>query len=89
MRYIGCSTRTFNTRILEHSGKSFRTEQLLQSRTFSGIREYSHNNNYSFNSTDVKIIARLQHESEVFIAKQLLIDIYKPELNIKIHYIIF
>ena len=81
MRYIGCSTRAFNTRIHDHLGKSFRTEQLLQSPTFSAIREHSHNNNHTFNSKDFKIIARLQHESEVFIAEQLLIDKYKPELN--------
>ena len=81
MRYIGCSTRAFNTRVYDHLGKSFRTGQSLQSPTFSAIREHSHTNDHTFSPSDFKIIAQLQHESEVFIAEQLLIDKYKPELN--------
>ena len=81
MRYIGCSTRAFNTRVYDHFGKLFRTGQSLQSPTFSAIREYSHTNNHTFGPSDFKIIAQLLHESEVFIAEQLLMDKYKPELN--------
>ena len=81
MRYIGCSTRALNTRIYDHLGKSFRTAKSLQSPTFSAIREHSHNNSHPFSPTDFTIIARLQHESEVFMAEQILIDKYKPELN--------
>ena len=81
VRYIGCSTRALNTRIHDHLGKSFRTNQPLKSPTFSAIREHSHNNDHTFSPNNFKIIAHLQYESEVFIAEQLLINKHKPELN--------
>ena len=81
MRYIGCSTRAFNTRVFDHLGKSFRTGNSLQSPTFSAIRENSHKSNHTFVPSDFKTVAQLQYESEVFIAENLLIDKYKPELN--------
>ena len=81
MRYIDCSTRALNTRIHDHLGKSFRTNQPLKSPTFSAIREHSHNNDHTFSPNNFKIIAHLQYESEVFIAEQLLINKHKPELN--------
>ena len=81
VRYIGCTLRSFNTRIHDHLGKSYRTGNPLQSPTFSAIREHAYNNNHSFSPTDFKILAKLQYDSEVILAEQILIDKLKPELN--------
>ena len=80
-RYVGCSTRAFHIRAMEHTGRSFRTGLSLHSPPFSAIRDHSRENDHQFSTNDFEIIARLKTQSDTFIAEKILIDSLKPELN--------
>ena len=78
---MGCSNRAFHIRIMEHSGRSFRTGQPLNSPPFSAIREHARELDHQFSSDNFEIIARLRNQSDTYIAEKILIDSLKPELN--------
>ncbi|MEL6606368.1 MAG: reverse transcriptase domain-containing protein [Cyanobacteria bacterium J06614_10] len=80
-RYLGCTTRSFNIRVLEHIGKSFRTGQYLNKMPFSAIREHSHTEDHRFSRDDFKIAARFNTTDETLIGEKILINKHKPELN--------
>ena len=79
--YIGCSSRAFKCRILEHIGRSFRTGQYLNKMPFSSIRDHSLEMDHPFSETDFKIIARFSSQQETLIGEKILINKIKPELN--------
>ena len=81
-RYIGCSSKAFRCRILEHIGRSFRTGQYLNRMPFSSIRNHSHERDHNFSEKDFKIIGRFSSHQEALIAERILISKMKPELNI-------
>ena len=78
---MGCSTRALHIRIMEHSGRSFRTGQRLNSPPFSAIREHARELNHQFSNENFEIVARLRNHSDTFIAEKILINSLKPELN--------
>ena len=80
-RYVGCSTRALYIRMMEHAGKSFRTNQKLHSPPFSAIRDHSRELDHQFSTENFEIIAKLRTNSDTFIAEKILIDSLKPELN--------
>ena len=80
-RYVGCSTRAFYIRTMEHAGKSFRTGQNLHSPPFSAIRDHARELDHKFTNNNFEIIAKLRTNSDTFIAEKILIDNLKPELN--------
>ena len=80
-RYVGCSTRAFHIRKMEHIGASFRTGQKLQSPPFSAIRDHAREFDHQFSANDFEIIAKLRSETDTFIAEKILINSIKPELN--------
>ena len=80
-RYVGCSTRAFHIGIKEHTGVSYRTGQKLHSPPFSAIRDHARESDHQFSIDNFEIIARLQSESDTFIAEKILINNIKPELN--------
>ena len=80
-RYIGCTTRSFKIRTLEHIGKSFRTGLYLSKMPFSAVRDHSTEHDHPFSDKDFKILARLQNNEDTFIAEKLLIKKLTPELN--------
>ena len=80
VRYVGCSSRSFHIRIMEHTGKSHRTGQKLHSPPFSAIRDHARDQDHQFNYESFKIIARLKTGSDAFIAERILIKNLKPEL---------
>ena len=80
-RYIGCSTRAFKVRVMEHIGKSHRTGAWLQKPPFSAIREHSHKYDHPFNMNDFKIISRFQNSTDTFIGESILIQKSNPDLN--------
>ena len=80
-RYVGCSTRAFHIRLMEHTGRSYRTGQKLLSPPFSAIREHSREFDHQFSNNNFEIIARLRTSSDSFLAEKILINDLKPELN--------
>ena len=80
-RYIGCSTRAFKIRVMEHIGRSHRTGMILQKPPFSAIRDHSHTYDHPFNINNFKIIAKLQNSSDTFITESILIHKHNPDLN--------
>ena len=82
-RYIGCSTRAFKIRKMEHLGRSHRTGTLLQKPPFSAIRDHSHTYDHPFNINDFKIIARFSNSTDTFIGESILIKKNNPDLNIQ------
>ena len=77
--YIGSTTRHFQTRVLEHLGKSVRTNFKLTSPPFSSIREHSVTSKHSFNPDDFKILATTNFE--LLMLESLYINKLKPKLN--------
>ena len=65
--YVGCSNRAFHIRVMEHTGKSFRTGQPLRSPPFSAVREHAREHNHQFSKSDFEIIARLRSHSDTFL----------------------
>ena len=80
-RYIGCSTRAFKVRVMEHMGRSHRTGTLLQKPPFSAIRDHSHKFDHPFNINNFKIIARFQNSTDTFTGESILIQKSNPDLN--------
>ena len=82
-RYIGCSTRAFKIRIMEHLGRSHRTGTILQKPPFSAIRDHSHTYDHPFSMDNFKIIARFSNSTDTFIGESILIHKNNPDLNIQ------
>ena len=80
-RYVGCSTRAFHIRVLEHAGKSYRTNQILSSPSFSAVRDHARENDHQFSINNFKIIAKLNSGSDTLIAERILIEKLEPEIN--------
>lgn len=80
--YIGCSSRSFKIRIFEHLGKSYRSGRLLNTMPFSAIRDHSHKEDHSFSVSDFEIIAKCKNSKDALLCEKLLINKYKPELNL-------
>lgn len=81
LRYIGCSSRAFRSRIFEHMGKSIRTGRFINKQQFSAIRNHSIEADHKITEQNFKIIAKFRNKNEAFIAEKHYIDKYKPELN--------
>ncbi len=81
-RYIGCSSRSFQSRIFEHIGKSVRTGRYLNRMQFSTIRNHSIEEDHSFNVEDFKILASFGNRTDTFIGEKYFIKKIKPELNL-------
>ena len=80
-RYLGCSTRAYKCRILEHIGKSFRTGNFLNRMPFSSIRNHSHEEDHPFSENNFKIIHYCNTHEEALIGERILIEKMSPELN--------
>ena len=80
-RYLGCSSRAFRCRVLEHIGKSFRTGEFLNRMPFSSIRNHSHENDHPFNESNFKILHKFGDYQEALIGEKILIEKMDPELN--------
>ena len=83
-RYLGSTTRAFRIRVLEHIGKSYRTERYLNKMPFSSIRNHSHEEDHPFNENNFKIIQRYSSHQEALIGEKILIERLNPELNNRI-----
>ena len=80
-RYVGSTTRAFKIRVLEHIGKSFRTERYLKKMPFSSIRNHSHEKDHPFNESNFKIIQYCGSHEEALIGEKILIEKLNPALN--------
>ena len=80
-RYLGSTSRAFKIRVLEHIGKSYRTERYLNKMPFSSIRNHSHDEDHPFNESNFKIIQYCRNHQEALIGEKILIERLKPELN--------
>ena len=81
MRYVGCSSRAFRSRIFEHVGRSVRTGRVLGKLPFSAIREHSIENDHNFSESDFEILGKFTDGMEALIGEKYFIDKIKPELN--------
>lgn len=81
-RYVGCSGRSFKTRIYEHLGKSHRTGKFLNTMSFSAIRNHSRSQDHQFSPDNFKIIAKFNSQYEALLGEKLIIKERNPELNI-------
>ena len=84
-RYVGCSSRSFRSRIFEHIGKSVRTGRYLNSMQFSAIRNHSLDKDHRFSAANFKIIGRFRNKTEAFIGEQYFIEKIKPDINIMLN----
>lgn len=80
--YIGCSSRSFKIRMFEHMGKSYRSGRFLNTMPFSAIRDHSRKEDHLFSPIDFEIIAKCRSNKEALISEKLLINKYKPVLNL-------
>ena len=63
VRYVGCSSRAFRSRIFEHMGKSIRTGRILNRQQFSAIRNHSFDLDHRFNEQNFKIISKFRKKN--------------------------
>ena len=79
--YIGQSKRQFKVRLLEHYGRSIRTNRPLGKPPFSAIREHSHAQDHPMESSSFSILACRPSDMELPIVESLYINKFKPSLN--------
>ena len=79
--YVGSTSRWLKHRILEHRGRSIRTEAILAKPAFSPIREHSQNHSHPFTATDFTILSHHTNRLDVVISESLYINKMQPTLN--------
>ena len=84
-RYIGCSSRAFKCRVMEHIGRSYRTGQYLNRMPFSSVRNHSQESDHPFSDKNFRILARFSSNQEALMGEKILISKEKPALNININ----
>ena len=80
-RYVGSTTRWFKHRVLEHMGRSYRTNLPLSKPQYSAIRDHCHNSNHALTWDAFKIINSSLFRSDLTILESLVINKMKPQLN--------
>ena len=80
-RYVGSTTRWLKHRILEHMGRSFRTNLPLSRPQHSAIRDHSHNNDHLFTYDSFRILNSTPFRSDLLTLESFYINKMKPELN--------
>ena len=79
--YVGQSKRQFKVRLLEHYGRSLRTNRPLGKPPFSAIREHSHAHDHLMESKSFSILACCRSDMDLPIVESLYIHKLKPSLN--------
>ena len=80
-RYVGSTTRWMKHRVLDHCGRSFRTNLPLTKPSFSAIRDHSHDNQHPITHDSFTILASAPFRSDLLILESLYINSMKPDLN--------
>ena len=78
--YVGQSKRQLRTRISEHKGVSFRTNNRLNKPGFSAIRNHSHEADHPIYTTDFKILFNSSNDTARLLAEALFIKHLGPSL---------
>ena len=79
--YVGSTSRTLATRVAEHAGLSFRTNQPIATPSHSFIREHSYECNSSVTLDNFSILDFSQNKTELRILESLYIHKTRPTLN--------
>ena len=80
-RYVGSTTRWMKHRVLDHCGRSFRTNFPLTKPSFSAIRNHSHENQHPITHDSFTILTSTPFRSDLLILESLYINSMKPNLN--------
>ena len=87
--YIGKTSRHLFTRISEHLGRSFRTNNILLNPPNSAIRDHSIEFDHSIKADNFKIINTATTDFDLSIKESILIKQMSPSLNdndsVKLH----
>ena len=79
--YVGCTDRLLKVRIDSHIGVSFRTQQPLNSKENSSIRNHTIKCKHHIQYKDFKILAQIKEKRSLHIVESLLIKETNPTLN--------
>ena len=79
--YIGCTIRLVKSRICEHLGRSFRTNQPLTKPIFSAPRAHSISEDHVITKENFSVIANAENQYDLKILESLYIHTKKPSLN--------
>ena len=79
--YVGSTIRPLYMRIAEHSGKSFRTGNLLRVPGHSAIRDHAKNCSKSVKIENFQILGTEKNSMHLRMLESLIIKSEKPNLN--------
>ena len=79
--YVGCTSRTLQTRIAEHLGRSVRTGLPLASPPHSSIREHAERCDHTVSPDHFKILGSANSVLDLRILESIFISQIRPNLN--------
>ena len=79
--YVGSTTRTLRSRVCEHAGRSFRTNNILASPPHSAIRSHAERCSLPVRLEDFTVLGGAPNVIELRILESLFIHQSKPKLN--------
>jgi len=79
--YVGSTTRTLHVRMAEHSGRSFRTGNILAHPSHSNIRIHAEQCDSPVISNNFKILDSVNHPIDLRLLESLYIFKVRPKLN--------
>ena len=79
--YVSMASRNFYKRIVEHAGRSFRSNSLLSHPPHSAIRDHTYGCNSPISINQFKMIDSTSNQLDLKILEFLLILSIKPSLN--------
>ena len=79
--YIGSTKCALFCRVVQHSGRSFRTNRVLSSPSYSSIRDHTFSCNAPLSINNFTILISCKTENDLHILKSLYIFKTNPKLN--------